>query len=213
MHKIRLNTVFILFRASWIFCLHPKTHCEASLIFDFSHWAFVYLFILFAANTFCLLCKGPQCWGEKYLISYANIHSHILYDPKQQRTFGPNMVHICSFLWPSMTVLTQCECGYLNWPSYPPHMAQIWMFFGFLGHASQDLPSPMSAVSLWYLDHIWTIQHLPNISRNWSRSAQCSPDEAQMYPLSGVCVCVLYRYMFITILSFKISQKKWQKFI
>lgn len=40
MHKIRLNIVFILFRASQICGLYPRIYSFASVLSDFSRWTF-----------------------------------------------------------------------------------------------------------------------------------------------------------------------------
>lgn len=64
MHKIRLNTVFILFRASQMCGLYP--------LLWFCFIIYFTNFILFFVWS-CWLCNGPQCCGEKQVICYHSI--------------------------------------------------------------------------------------------------------------------------------------------
>lgn len=71
MHKIRLNTVFILFRASQISHLYPCIYFFACLILCLMFH--IELFFLFEANAFCWLYDG-----EKQVICYSSISWHLL---------------------------------------------------------------------------------------------------------------------------------------
>lgn len=76
MHKIRLNIVFILFRASQICGLCPQIYSFASVLSDFSRWTFFFVW----SKCILLIVWWTSVLSRETvnLLRYSSIHWHLL---------------------------------------------------------------------------------------------------------------------------------------
>lgn len=132
-----------------------------------------------AANARCPKSKTEQQWRDKCLHRW-------------QRMFGSNLAQICSFL-------TQGQRGCLNLTTYSPNKAQVFIFFGPLGHSwtSQHLMFCILKLSYESLatsgtHSTWSKPKFMNFGSclahialshfcNWAKSVKSSPDVPAMW--------------------------------
>lgn len=78
MHKIRLNIVFILFRASQICGLYPRIYSFASVLSDFSRFQLFFVFVWSKCILLIVWWTSMLSRETINLLCYSSIHWHLL---------------------------------------------------------------------------------------------------------------------------------------